>query len=335
MWPVIVLFSAFWIADFRLKRYTWGQSLATLCVALVVLVPLAAYTPGGLWKTVLMAYMTYPWWLSLVLAMRTPTGDGGTLREWDPREEDGVGEEVVRLVEENAQAVEREGLERIGFYRGDITPPAMPSLVAALESPDGTELVTVLGVLNHILPGTEAEVRYMHLSTTVSMVYADGRRLAVTNTELVPPPAPGIVMEFFTRVDDPGRLVRIARAYEARWHASARRVPVRGGASVPEFSAERNRVNQQSLADRGLYRLRADGRSYPTLRGALVMGWGLLFPFRQIGALRRRMRERRILRELGMEDAAGAPFRRPHMRHPFDLHCIAAVAIALLLAVLG
>jgi hypothetical protein len=334
VWPVILLFSAYWITDFRVKRYTWPQVFSTLCIALAVLVPLAAFTPGWLWKTVLMAYMTYPWWLSLALAIRTPVGGGATPRKWDPREEDGVGEEVVRLVEQHVAAVEREGLVRIGLFRGDISSPGMPTLMAVLESPDGTELVTVVGVLNHILPGTESEVRFAHLGTTVSMVHADGRRLAVTNTELVPPPTPGTVLEFFTSVDDPARLLRIARAYEARWYGTAERVPVRGGVSVPEFSDERHRVNQRALADRGLHRERADGRWSITLRGALVMGWGLLFPFRQIGDLRRQRRERRVLRELGMQDAAAASFPRPRTRHPFDVQCVAAVAIAILLVLL-
>ncbi|HST59435.1 MAG TPA: hypothetical protein VLK84_12110 [Longimicrobium sp.] len=334
MWPVVLLFSVFWIADFRYKRYTWAQSFATLCVALVVLVPLAAFTPGWLWKTVLMAFMTYPWWLTLVLATRTPVGRETPLRAWEPGEEDGVGPEMAALMEQHAAAVEREGLVRIGLYRGDMPSPAMPTLVVVLESPDGTELVTVMGVLNHILPGTESEVRYTHLSTTVSMVYADGRRLAFTNTELTTPSAPGTVLESFTSVDDPARLLRVARAYAARRYGTAPRVPVRGEASVPEYSAERHRASVRAMTDRGLYRRRADGNWYPTLRGALVMGWGLLFPFRQIGGLRRRMRERRILRELGMEAAAAAPFPRPHTRHPFDVQCVAAVAIALLLILL-
>lgn len=336
MWPVIILFSAFWIADFRHKRYTWPQSFATLCVALVVLVPLAAWTPGWLWKTVLMAFMTYPWWLTLLLAMRMPVGgDAIPLRAWDREEEDGVGPEVAGMVEQHAAAVEREGLVRIGMYRGDMPSPAMPALLAALESPDGTELVTVMGVMNLILPGTESEVRYTHLSATVSLVFADGRRLAFTNTELTTPSGPGTVLESLTSVDDPARLLRIARAYAARRYATARRVPVRGGASVQEHSAERHHANLRAMTDLGLYRLHADGRRSVTLRGALVLGWGLLFPFRQIGALRRRMRERRLLRELGMEDAAGAPFPRPHTRHPFDVQCVAAVAMALLLIVLG
>ncbi len=334
MWPVVILFSVFWIADFRYKRYTWAQSFATLCVALVVLVPLAAWTPGWLWKPVLMAFMTYPWWLILVLGTRTPVGGDATPQAWDPAEEDGVGQDMGALIERHAAAVEAEGLVRIGLYRGDVPAPAMPTLMAVLESPDGTELVTVMGVLNHILPGTESEVRYTHLSTMVSMVHADGRRLGFTNTELLPPPAPGTVLESLPGVDDPARLLRIARAYEARWYATARRVPVRGGASVPEYSDERSRANVRAMTERGLYRRGADGKWYPTLRGALVMGWGLLFPFRQIGALRRRMRERRILRELGMEDTAGAAFPRPPARHPFDVHCVAAVAIALLLVLL-
>jgi hypothetical protein len=334
MWPVILLFSAVWIADFRYKRYPWPQAFATLCIALGGLVPLAAFTPGWLWKTVLMAFMTYPWWLTLLLATRTPVGRETSLRAWEPEEDGGVGAEMAALVEQHAAAVEREGLVRIGVFRGDMPAPAMPTLVAVLESPDGTELVTVMGVLNHVLPGTESEVRYTHLATSVSMVFGDGRRLAFTNTELTTPAGPGTALEAFTSVDDPARLLRIARAYAARAYGTAPRVPVRGGVPVPEHSAERHRANVRAMTERGFYRRHADGEWYMTLRGARVLGWGLIFPFRQIGALRRRMRERRILHELGMEDAAGPAFPRPHTRHPFDVHCMGAVAIALLLLLL-
>jgi hypothetical protein len=334
VWPVILLFSAYWITDFRLRRYTWPQVFSTLCVALVVLVPLALLTPGWLWKTALMAYMTFPWWLAPLLATRYPAVQAATRpRPWDPEDPEGVWPELPRMVEHAAAAVEREGVTRIGLYRED-TSEKMTTLTAMLESADGKEAVGVMGATHLIQPGTEAEVRHTQLNTTVSMAFTDGRRLAVTNTPWAPLRAPGSIVENFPSVDDPARLLRIARAYQARRYPEALLAPVRGGAPLLEFWAERHAANMRAQGERGLYRRQANGDWYPTLRGAVVMGWGLLFPFRQMGNLRRRMRERRILRELGMEDAAGASFPRPRTPHPFDVQLVAAVVIGLLLIVL-
>lgn len=334
MWPAILLFSAFWIADFRLKRYTWPQVFSTLCVVLAVLVPLAAFTPGWLWKTVLMAYLTFPWWLLPLTATRQPAAPAEPrIRPWDAEADGDLWPGLPGLVEDAAAVVEREGLVRLGLYREDIADTTQ-TLTALLETPDGTEAVTVFGATTLILPGTEAETRNTLQSTNVYMAFADGRRLAVTNLDQFPTPARDSVIEQFTHVDDPARLLRIARAYRARRFAGAQPAPVRGGRPPVEFWAERTRAGLEARAARGLYRRGADGAWYVTARGALVMGWALLLPFRQIGALRRRLRERRILRELGMEDAASARPARPRLQHPFDLQLTTAIAMAVLLILL-
>lgn len=333
MWPVILFVSAFWIADYRHKRYPWDQTLATLAFALLILVPLAALTPGWLWKTALMGYMTFPWWYTPVRLLRRPIAVAEPrTRPVDP-EHDGIGPPLAEMLERAARLLEAEGMVRIGLFREDV-PGEITLLTAHLESPDGAELVTVNGGTTLILPGTEAEERRSWFDMAVTTEFADGRKLSVANVDL-PRGAPGSTREILPGVDHPARLLRIARAYRARWFADARSVPLRGNTPPLEYWAERHRRAMQMMEARGLYRRRPDGAWGLTPRGAVVMPWSLLFPFRQIRALRLHLRERRVLRELGMPAEGDAPFPRPRRRHSSDLQGAAALVLAVLYVLLG
>jgi hypothetical protein len=332
MWIILILFSIFWVADFRLKQYTWAQSLGLLAVPLLVLVPLALFTPGVVWKTVLMVYMTYPLWLLPLAATRQPVAPAESrLRDFGPAEDVWPG--LPRIVDEAAAGLEAEGLARTGTYREDLA-NGVVTLTAMFESPDGAEMVTVNGSTHLVSGGTESERRYNQVNTIVTTVFADGRRLAVGNTALMPPPPRGTTAERLASVDDSVRLVRIARAYRARWFAGARPVPVRGDAPPLEFWAQRHRSLQEHQVAGKLYRRGGDGAVYVTPLGALVLSWGMLLPFRHISELRRRLRERRVLRELGMETAHRAPDSRPRLMNPFDLHNAAAILLAVVLLLL-
>jgi hypothetical protein len=236
------------------------------------------------------------------------------------------------MVERAARAGEGEGMVRIGVFVEDV-PGAVSMLTAHLESPDGTEVVTVNGATSLILPGTDAETRRTRLDTAVGMELADGRRLALANVEL-PRGAPGTTREVLPGVDHPARLLRVARGYRARWFADARPVSVRGGTPPPEYWAQRHRRATEGMAARGLYRRRADGTWGVTLLGAVVLSWGMLFPFRQVRELRWRLREREILRALRMPVEGDAPFPRPRVTYSSDLQGAAALALAVLLVLL-
>lgn len=332
-WPVLLLFTAFWIADYRRKGYPWDQTLATLVFALLVLLPLAWLTPGWVWKTVLMAYMTFPWWYTPFLLLRRPIAVGEPrMRVLDPAD-DPVWPGLVAMVERGARALEAEGLVRIGVLREDMA-AEVTTLTAHLESPDGTEVVTVYGATSMILPGTEAAERRTHLDTGVGMHFADGRKLGLANT-IQPVGAGAGILVSLPSVDDPARLLRIARAYRARWFADAQLVPPRGDTPLLEYWAGRHRRAMEAMAARGLYRRRPDGTWGLTVLGVLVMPWSVMFPFRQVRELRVRLRERRILRALGMEAQGEAAYPRPRPRHGSDLQGAAAVALAILFLLMG
>jgi hypothetical protein len=65
------------------------------------------------------------------------------------------------------------------------------------------------------------------------------------------------------------------------------------------------------------------------------MPWSALFPFRHLRELRVRLRERRVLRALGMEAAGDAAYPRPRVTHSSDLQGATALALALLILLLG
>lgn len=331
MWLILILFGVYWIADWRFKQYSWAHALGTLAFVLALLVPMALYGPGWAWKTVLMIWMTMPYWAAL-FTLRYPMSPAEPrVRLFDPGEDD-VWPELPRMLDDAAAGLEAEGLTRIAVFREDLASgPVM--LSAAYESPDQTEVVSVTGATNLVQPGTEAERRFVQVHAVAGMAFDDGRRLAIANTALAPAAGQETTWEILPGVDDPAHLLRIARAYRARRFAGVRPAPVRGGVPPLEYMTDRQRRQLEWQAASPHYRRGSDGALYPTLRGALVIGWSLLFPFRQIGDLRRRMRERRILRELGM-DAGPAPVPRPGTRNPFDLHLAAAWVFALLLILL-
>lgn len=330
MWLIILLFSAFWITDWRLKQYSWKHTLGTLAFVLALLVPMALFGLGWAWKTVLMIWMTMPYWAAL-FTLRFPISPAEPqVRLFDPDHDD-VWPELPRMVDAAAAGLEAEGLRRIAVFREDLASgPVM--LSAAYESPDQTEVVSVTGATNLVQPGTEAERRFVQVHAIAGLAFENGRRLAIANTALVPT-GQETTWEILPSVDDPAQLLRIARAYRARRFAGVRPVPVRDGVPPLEYMTDRQRRQLEWQAASPHYRRGPDGALYPTLWGALVMGWGLLFPFRQIGDLRRRMRERRILRELGM-DAGTAAVPRPRPQNAFDLHLAAAWVFAILLVLL-
>lgn len=331
MWLIIFLFGVFWIADWRLKQYSWEHALSTLAFALVVLVSLAMYAPGWAWKTALMVYMMFPYWATL-FSVRYPLSSAEPgVREFDPQRDE-MWPELPGMLDAAGAGLAAEGLTRIASFTEQL-PGHTVLLTLVYESPDQTEAVSVTGATSLVMPGTESERRLTQVESVAAMAFEDGRRLAITNASAPTAAGPETTMEFLPGVADPAHLLRIARAYRARRFTGVRLAPVRGGVPPLEYLTGRQRLHVERQAASPFYRRGADGALYPTLRGVLVLGWGLLFPFRQVGILRGRARERRLLRELGM-DAGTAPVPRPRTRNPFDLHLAAAWVFAILLILL-
>jgi Domain of unknown function (DUF4253) len=326
----LLILGVYWIYVSRAQRNPWPETLVALLVQVALVAFLGWVFPPWVWKTVLLLYLTMPYWLGAVVVWRTQRfGAQSPLVPYDAeRDADAVIPGARAWIDGHAVALERGGLVRVATFHAHDAATGAGSLSALLESADGHESV----LLNAPWTGMDEKAGAWPTSrpvTTVSTHFADGERLTVTNYPSNPlAPAAGQRVVLFPSLRDPARMLEAARAYRARF-ASGPTVRVRGGTDPLEHIGERYRLANEAEVRVGRYRRLADGGWALTVWGALRGTLGLVFPLRQIEAARIRLGERRMLRALGMGPAPAAPpgfwMERTHAG------AIAAAAIAVVL----
>ncbi|HEX6370568.1 MAG TPA: DUF4253 domain-containing protein [Longimicrobium sp.] len=330
MWPALAIFSVFWIiSSRRLNRNTWPETIVTLVMQLGALLLVAWLFPGWVWKTVLLLYLTLPWWVVPVQVWRSARyPDSPDIQPYDP-EQHPVPPQLRAAVERQARALEAAGLVRVAAFcsrQGE----QMTALQVLLESPDGHEGALVSVDETVVCQGTPAEARIVGGDCTVAVRFADGRRLMVTSAPYDPTPrVPGVVREVLPTLRDPVQLLTFARAYRARFRADARTVPLRDGVPPLEYLYAAARRNWQAQVRAGRMRAVPEGGYGLTLWGALFLTLAQAPPFRQIAGARVRLRERRLLRVLGMAPPPAS--RERWWFRGSDVQGVAALAVALVL----
>ena len=207
------------------------------------------------------------------------------------------------------------GLERSGFttvadlFRID---RATRMRVLLLDTPAG-DLGLVLGVAPVLKP--ERGV------CTIELVarFEGERSLSVQNTPIPGAfaPVPGRDKARFRFVRDPGRLYRIYQALVARRYGATRRVPPDHRADPAGFLAAAMARELRQQVDTGYFRLDTTADAYrPTWKGAWLMCWKLLQPFRDIGEWRTDRRAWQLLAELKLEGDDAAPVQVPPAKAP-------------------
>jgi len=134
--------------------------------------------------------------------------------------------------------------------------------------------------------------------------FPDGRIFDVNNTVTIPIFAPGRGREVyrFPEVRDPLRLHKIFQVLLRRQYGSSTLRPRDIANDPARFLAEVSDAEHRAQMEAGNYRLDERTRRWrPTLRGAFVMTWRMLPPFKQIIRAGVRSRARRALREIVME----------------------------------
>lgn len=326
----LAVFGIYWSDHLRREGYDWGEVGATLLLHVAVVWLLALLFPEWVWKTALLAYLSFPWWLSPVIVWRTFRADPfpaeAVLEVYDPARHTWPSD-VAERVERAAAALERAGLTRLGTWQ--LLMMKNRSLTVVLESADGRERAVVFGSTVAV-PSARRETTYSTaLHALVRAVFADGRRLEVSDAlpsgQVSAPNATVFHLPGFQ--GDPAGLLAAFRALRARRFADATPVRADRGMTVPEsFADETPRFWARNVAA-GLYRRTGDGGYALTLRGALVNAWGVLFPFREIAAWWTARAERRLRAELGL----GEP---PTRTGPWSWSARNGVAVAALAAVL-
>lgn len=178
----------------------------------------------------------------------------------------------------------------------------MVTRVVMLQHPDG-ETATI------------AMVYSANTGTALPMVeftaeLPNGRIFDVNNSVTVPifAPRPGHVVYRFPQVRDPLRLHKIFQVLLRRQFGSST-MRQRDIANDPaRFLADIMDAEHRTQAEAGYYRFDEAARRWrPTLRGAFVMTWRLLPPFKQIITAGVRRRARAVLNEIAMEGRDARP----------------------------
>ena len=178
----------------------------------------------------------------------------------------------------------------------------MVTRVVLLQHPDG-ETATVA-----MMYSAKTGVALPMVEFTAE--FPDGRIFDVNNSVSIPifAPRPRHVVYRFPEVRDPLRLHKIFQVLLRRHFGSSTLRQRDIASDPPRFLADIMDAEHRAQTDAGYYRLDEAARRWrPTLRGAFVMTWRMLPPFKQIIRAGVRSRARRALRELAMEGRDARP----------------------------
>src|SRR5436190_1627008 len=211
--------------------------------------------------------------------------------------------EVAGFLRDNVAGLEgdrfRQVADLVRVRAGAFT---MTTRVLMLQHPDG-ETATI------------AMVYSAKTGTALPMVeftaeLPDGRIFDVSNSVTVPifAPRPGHEVYRFPQVRDPLRLHKVFQILLRRRFGSST-LRQRDVATDPaRFLAEVMDAEYRGQMEAGYYRLDEKTRRWrPTLRGAFLMVWKMLPPFKQLAKAAMRRRARRELAEIGMDGTDARP----------------------------
>lgn len=324
-----LVFAVYWIVIMRQARQPWPDVTTSVLMMLGIFGVIAWLLPPWAWQVAMLGYVGMPWWRVPFHLWRTGRFPmRSAVAEFDP-DQHAVPPDLHEAVEREADALAAAGMVRIGTFWSQ-GPGNTTALQAVMETPDGLEAVMVTGQASVMLPGTPQEERSQAVYAVYGVRFADGRGLSVANTEVMER-VPGKRVECLPGVRESAQLLAVGRAYRERFLPDARLVPGREGQPPLQAMEARELRHWQALVRTGRYRLLDDDHAGFTLRGAFMATLSLQFPFRQIGGMRMRMRERRLLRALGF--APPKPATGRWWMRPGDLTgaALAAMALALLI----
>jgi len=208
--------------------------------------------------------------------------------------------DVSAWLEANANALSREGFAVAGdLFR--LAPSTTQRVLLIMNDVTG-ERGMVAAVLGAMGGGG------MFVEFTAEL--ADGRALEVSNLgdPRVFAPLPGWTNERLPVVRDPARLLRVFRALvRRRFGAAALAHPdVKGDPGGYLSAATFRQMGRQ--VDAGYFWLDRETQTFKrTLKGAALMTWKLLPPFKQVLVARLERRAARLLREIGLDGADQRP----------------------------
>jgi hypothetical protein len=243
-----------------------------------------------------------PWVLgpALILAVARY----GVDPEFDPIDPDELSEPVLAYLDAGARQLETLGFRELTWLTMRGFAPRMVSHFAVLLHDDGRVAAMVAVIEAGSDGATRLQAKFLELCTLLP----DGRHVCTSNSgELLPPvPVPGRVAIQLPRVEDPGRLLHLHRGLVTLESGSGRGSAAAIRDDVEAFLRQCIVIQVDALVDAGLMRRPgADGQSRPTLKGAFILTWSMLWP---ASAVRRTRRDRRTAALVArLEPPAAAP----------------------------
>jgi hypothetical protein len=206
---------------------------------------------------------------------------------------------VDRYFSQACWALNAEGFEIIS---GMFLPRQIEHVIGALIMlANRRDRDTVIVVALHADPPGGTPMTQMHVEVVTR--YRDGRIVQTGNPQQLSafPPPPNCVNSFFPSIAEAAQLYRLHRAITQR-HGSGEKIL----RLDDDFAGDSVRYMQFSLIEElnhaceaGYMRLdRAAGVYRPTVKGATIMIWQEMWPFKSIRIARRARNERRLLEEL-------------------------------------
>jgi len=233
-------------------------------------------------------YVMIPW---KVWKEMKPQG-AWDMESFDPGQHGSVAQATAFLAT-NVSPLIAQGFRQVGdlVHLG----PMNTTRVAVLTHPDEDVVATVVVVAT--LRGSQAAM------VEFTAVLVSGTVFDVNNSPVLGAfgRSPDHVTYRFPGVRDPERLHRIAQALLRRDFGSAqlRRQDLSDPAAFLKAATDREYQRQVRT---GYYRFDATtGRYAQTLKGAYLMAWKLMFPFKTIRKALYAQKARRVLQEIGMD----------------------------------
>jgi hypothetical protein len=238
-----------------------------------------------------------------------------------------LAQALVDAVQQNVALLAQAGFRQVGdLFRSD----RAARLRAVLMDTAAEEMAVVVGAAPVARPERG--------SCAVELVarFAGGRSLTVHNSPMpgVFGRVPGREKARFRDVRDPVRLYRIYQALVAHRYGALGREPADYRTDPGGFlgAAMARELSQQ--VDTGYMWLDDRAEVYrPTWKGAFLMTWKLMQPFRDIGEWRSDRRARALVHELHLEERDANPVAPPSRPATAHWNWIAIVAAVVLLVV--
>lgn len=205
------------------------------------------------------------------------------------------------------------GFTEVGWYWHTGMVPRIQVFVAAAAMPDERITAVVATAVIPIDHGVHLQSQHIELASE----HEDGREIVTTSSDALMPP--GALRERLllqiTRATDPADLLAIHRLRVADIRTAGALLPVPDPAAWPASLRRSRRRQIAGMVAAGVLAAAPGGAMYrPTLAGAVILAWTMLWPISQ---LRRRQRDRRtaaVLAHLGWSCRPHWPGRANHAR---------------------